>query len=271
MSACPTHVSTIFRMVSPWTTDALEHLLARRAQSLCGGKKGVLIIGNTALSKSGAHSALGAHQYCGALGKLANGQSLVTLTLADGRVFAPLSRRLFLPRNWTTDPERCFEAGVPEHLPASRSKSDLALEELDRVLAQGTTFRVVLADAGYGVSKTLRQALTARGLTWTIGVVGHQKVFGEQVTVADPTRETRTTGRPRKHGIPSESARPGWDVLHAFPSYRWHTMRGGRKGRWLVGRAWIADGVEDARGRHFPGELVWVVGENGAVGSSSLT
>lgn len=145
-----------FLNVSPWTTDALKHLLAKRAQSLCGGKKSVLIIDDTALPKSGAHSVGVAHQYCGALGKLSNCQSLVTLTLADGRVFAPLSMRLFLPKSWTTDPERCFEAGVPEHLHAYHSKSDLALEELDRVLAQGTTFRVVLADAGYGVSKTFR-------------------------------------------------------------------------------------------------------------------
>ena len=73
--------------------------------------------------------------------------------------------------------------------------------------------------AQYGVSKTFRQALTARGLTWAVGIVGHQKVFGEQVTVADPTRETRNMGRPRKHGIPSESARPIQDVLHAFPPH----------------------------------------------------
>lgn len=202
-----------------------------------------------------------AHQYCGALGKLSNCPSLVTRMLADERIFAPLSMWLFLPENWTAALKRCFEAGVPEHLHAYRSKSDLALEELDRVLAQSTTFRVVLSDAGYGVSKTFRQALTARGLTWAVGVVGHQKVFGEQVTVADPIRETRNTGRPRKHGVPSESARPIRDVLHAFPPHRWHTVRGGRKARWLVVRARIADGIEDARGRHFPGELVWVIGE----------
>ena len=62
---------------------------ARRAGG--GGKKGVLIINDTALPKSGDHSVGGAHQYCGALGKLADCQSLVTLTLADGRIFSPLS------------------------------------------------------------------------------------------------------------------------------------------------------------------------------------
>lgn len=248
-----------FLNVSPWNTDQLERLLAERAQSLCGGKNAVLIVDDTALPKSGEHSVGVAHQYCGALGKLANCQALVTLTLADQHVFAPLGMRLFLPRGWTNDPERCHLAGVPENLRVYQSKGDLALEELDRVRAQGVTFRVVLADAGYGVSKEFRQALTTRGLTWAVGVVGHQKVFGEHVTVHDPPPRAKGKGRPSKHPVPSEQARPIRDVLHA--SHHWHTVKGGKKSRWLVVRARIADGVEDARGCHLPGELVWVVGE----------
>ncbi len=249
-----------FLNVSPWGTDALDHLLIPRAQLLCGGKKGVLIIDDTALPKSGDHSVGVARQYCGALGKLANCQALVTLTLADGRVFAPLGMRLFLPRSWTADPERCHGAGVPGDRQTYLSKGDLALAELDRVRAQGITFRVVLADAGYGVSSTFRQALTARGLTWAVGVVGHQNVFSEHVTVHDPPN-TKAPGRPRTHPIPSEQARPVWDVLHASPPHHWHTVKGAKKSRWLVIRACIADGAEDARGRHLPGELVWMVGE----------
>ncbi len=249
-----------FLNVSPWGTDALDRLLITRAQSLCGGKNGVLIIDDTALPKSGEHSVGVGRQYCGALGKLANCQALVTLTLADGCVFAPLGMRLFLPRSWTDDPERCHRAGVPGNRQTYLSKGELALEELDRVRAQGITFRVVLADAGYGVSQTFRQALTARGLTWAVGVVGHQNVFSEHVTVHDPPN-TKTTGRPRTHPIPSEQARPVRDVLHASPPHHWHTVKGAKKSRWLVIRARIADGAEDARGRHLPGELVWMVGE----------
>lgn len=249
-----------FLNVSPWGTDALDGLLITRAGSLCGGKKGVLIIDDTALPKSGEHSVGVARQYCGALGKLANCQALVTLTLANGRVFAPLGMRLFLPRSWTDDPARCQGAGVPKDRQRYLSKSDLTLEELDRVRAQGISFRVVLADAGYGVSKSFRHALTARGLTWAVGVVGHQKVFGEHVTVYDPPK-AKATGRPRTHPIPSEQARPVRDVLHASPPHHWHTVKGAKKSRWLVVRARIADGAEDARGRHLPGDLVWMVGE----------
>ncbi|BDP43610.1 DDE transposase (plasmid) [Deinococcus aetherius] len=231
-----------FLNVSPWETDPLDRLLAESAQSLCGGKNSVLIIDDTALPKSGEHSVGVAHQYCGALGKLANCQALVTLTLADQRVFAPLGMRLL-------------------DLQTYKSKADLALEELDRVRAQGVTFRVVLADAGYGVSKEFRQALTTRGLTWAVGIVGHQKVFGEHVTVHDPPPKAKGKGRPNKHPVPSKQARPVRAMLHTLPPHHWHTVKGGKKSRWVIVRARIADGVEDARGCHLPGELVWVVGE----------
>ncbi len=165
------------------------------------------------------------------MGKLANCQALVTLTLADQRVFAPLGMRLFLPKGWMDDAERCHLAGVPEHLQVYKSKGELALEELDRVRAQGVTFRVVLADAGYGVSQEFRHALTTRGLTWAVGVVGHQKVFGEHVAVRDPPPKAKGKGRPNKHPVPSEQASPVRNVLHALPLHHWHTVKGGKKRR----------------------------------------
>ena len=36
---------------------------------------------------------------------------------------------------------------------------------------------VILADAGYGLSGPVRQALTERGLTWAVGIPYKQKVY----------------------------------------------------------------------------------------------
>src|SRR3712207_9283412 len=63
----------------------------------------------TTLFRSGV-----ARQYCGALGKQANCQVLVSLTLAQGEVPVPLGLRLFLPDEWAANPDRRAEAGVPE-------------------------------------------------------------------------------------------------------------------------------------------------------------
>ena len=214
---------------------------------------------NTALPKSGDHSVGVARQYCGALGKLANCQSLVTLTLADGRVLVPLAMRLFLPRVWTDDPQRCQAAGVPSARLAFCSKGQLALEEVDRVRALGVSFRIVLADAGYGTSKDFRQALSQRGLRWAVGIEGHQNAYSVQVQCTPPQQVTR--GRPQKYAVPSEPPRPVKDVLGEQPRNGWWRVKGGRLSRWMFARVRIADGVGNAWGIHLPGEAVWVVGE----------
>jgi len=55
-------------------------------------------------------------------------------------------------------------AGVPEPFRRPCSKPEIALEEIDRLMAAGVRFGAVLADAGYGLSAPFRQGLSARGL-----------------------------------------------------------------------------------------------------------
>jgi SRSO17 transposase len=47
---------------------------------------------------------------------------------------------------------------------AARTKPEIALAEIDRVIASGVRFGCVLADSGYGSSGPFRQALSERGL-----------------------------------------------------------------------------------------------------------
>jgi len=60
--------------------------------------------------------------------------------------------RLFLPESWTSDPARLKRADVPVEDGAARTKPEIALAEIDRVIAAGVRFGCVLADAGYGLS-----------------------------------------------------------------------------------------------------------------------
>ena len=115
----------------------------------------------------------------------------------------PLVLRLFLPETWIQDPERLQHAGVPEGFWTQRSKPEIALEELKRLLQAGVSFGAVLADAGYGMSAPFRQGLSALGLLWAAGIARIQKVYPAdvQMIAAPPTR-----GRPRKTPIPDEEA-----------------------------------------------------------------
>jgi len=166
-----------------WDTAPIEAEFLTQADRLVGGPEAVLVMDDTALPKKGMCSVGVAPQYASALGKNANCQTLVSLTLARGEVPVALALRLFLPETWTSDPARLDKAGVPEAERAVRSKPEIALAELDRLIAAGVRFRAVLADAGYGISAAFRQALSARGLVWAVGIPRIQKVFPAEVAM----------------------------------------------------------------------------------------
>ncbi|RZI93945.1 MAG: IS701 family transposase, partial [Rubrivivax sp.] len=149
-----------------WDDAPLWRVLAEQADRLVGGPRAALVIDDTALPKKGTLSVGVERQYCGQLGKRTSCQALVSLTLAGAEVPMPVGLRLFLPETWTADPERCVAAGVPEDEVVARSKGMIALAELDRLLAAGVQFGIVLADAGYGASAAFRHGLSERGLTW---------------------------------------------------------------------------------------------------------
>jgi SRSO17 transposase len=149
-----------------WDDSPLWRVLAEQADHLLGGEDAVLVIDDTALPKKGTASVGVAGQYCGALGKQSNCQCLVSLTLARGEVPVPVGLRMFLPSVWTDDPALCAKAGVPEAARIAQTKPEIALTEIDRLMATGLRFGCVLADAGYGSGGPFRQGLSARGLSW---------------------------------------------------------------------------------------------------------
>ena len=94
-----------------WDLAPLEAELLAQADALVGGPDAIVVIDDTALPKKGTHSVGVAPQYASALGKTANCQTLVSLTLARDEVPVPIALRLFLPETWTSDPERMRRAG----------------------------------------------------------------------------------------------------------------------------------------------------------------
>jgi SRSO17 transposase len=242
---------------SAWDDGPLWRVLAEQADRLVGGPPAALVIDDTALPKKGTLSVGVARQYCGQLGKRANCQALVSLTLAGREVPVPVGLRLFLPAEWTADPERCLAAGVPEDAMVARSKGEIALAELDRLTDAGVRFGVVLADAGYGASAAFRQGLSERGLTWAVGIPRNQKVYRPDVQLVPPNGRKR---RPMPDQEPREA-----DAVLADLSWRRVTWRHGTKGpltaRFAATRVRVGDGETWANNRHLPGDEAWLVGE----------
>jgi len=105
-----------------WNEALLEEELAIQADKLIGGASAVLVVDDTALAKKGSHSVGVAPQYASALGKTANCQTLVSLTLARDEVPVMIGLRLFLPESWTGAPDRMAKARVPETWLEARTK-----------------------------------------------------------------------------------------------------------------------------------------------------
>ena len=81
-----------------WDAAPLEAALLVEADKLVGGDNAWLIIDDTALPKKGRHSVGVAPQYASALGKTANCQSLVSVTLASHEVPVMVGCGYFYPR-----------------------------------------------------------------------------------------------------------------------------------------------------------------------------
>ena len=61
-----------------------------------------------------------------------------------------INARLYLPEEWTDDPNRCLEAGVPQERMEHQSKEELALELVSDARRVKLRYGWIGADAGYG-------------------------------------------------------------------------------------------------------------------------
>src|SRR5215208_7971685 len=249
-----------------WDVTPVEAELLVQADRLVGGSDAVLVIDDTAIPKKGTHSVGVAPQYASALGKTANCQTLVSLTLARGEVPVMLALRLFLPKSWTSHRARLKRAGVPAEYRTARTKPEIALAEIDRIIAVGVRFGCVLADAGYGLSAPLRQSLTARKLTWAVGIPRHLKVYPADVRMIWPVAKR---GRPARRPIPDVLSIPAEDMLAraTWRTVRWRAgTKGKLKARFAAVRVRVADGpaqrIRDKGQQHLPGDEAWLVGEH---------
>ncbi|MGF7152258.1 SRSO17 transposase [Sphingomonas zeicaulis] len=253
-----------------WDSVPLEVALLKEADRLVGDQAGFLVIDDTALPKKGQHSVGVAPQYASSLGKTSNCQSLVSVTLASREVPVMVGLRLFLPDSWTEDAERMARAHVPLDRQKALTKPEIAIEEIDRVIASGVRFGCVLADAGYGASGPFRQALSERGLLWAVGLSRRQNVYPADISLVFPIA---AKGRRRQYHMPD---RPPISAEAMLSDEKWRKIswRRGTRGRltclFAARRVRIAEGHKhrmlDNRMQCMPGDEVWLVGERRSTG-----
>ena len=97
-----------------WDDEAVMAELRHHVAEELGDDRAVLVIDATTFPKSGADSCGVGRQWCGRLGKQENCQRGIFLAYAAAAGYAPVDRRLYLPRDWAEDPARRAKCHVPE-------------------------------------------------------------------------------------------------------------------------------------------------------------
>jgi SRSO17 transposase len=136
------------------------------------------IIDARSIAKKGPPSVGVAHQYCGQLGKQANCQAAVALSLAKHHASLPGAWRLYLPQEWSTERERGKKAGVPRAIRV-KTKPQIAWEQIQVAYRGGLPRGVMLMEAGYGKDTRLRTRLTELGLTYVAGILPQTKLWAQ--------------------------------------------------------------------------------------------
>src|SRR5258707_13416320 len=158
-----------------WDADAVRDDLRAYVVEHLGDPEAVLVVDETGVVKKGTASAGVAKQYVGVVGKIENAQVGVYLAYASPQGTAFLDRTLYLPEEWTGDPARCHQAGLPETV-GFATKPQLAQAQLARALEAGVPGAWVTADSVYGDDRSLRVWLESQEQPYVLAVSGKESV-----------------------------------------------------------------------------------------------
>jgi SRSO17 transposase len=195
--------------------DAMQHLLASAVLDEdglrddlrdyviehLGDTDATLVVDETGDLEKGVHTVGVQRQYTGTAGRIENSQVAVYLTYATAAGHAFLDRALYLPKSWTTDPDRCQQAGVPGEVRFA-TKPALAKHLITDALDAGVPARWVTGDEVYGGDPKLRSALESRGTGYVFAVSCDHRV-------------TTATGRVRADALATILPKRAWQPISA--------------------------------------------------------
>ena len=150
---------------SPWAGEPVIAIHQGIIGETVGEEDGVVLIDESSTVKQGKDSVGVARQYCGSVGKIANGQVGVYLGYASRQGYSLIEAQLFMPEKWFAEEyrERRQACGVPEDL-IFKTKPEIGLELLQNAQKRGNLpFSWVAADELYGDSPTFRDGVDVLG------------------------------------------------------------------------------------------------------------
>ena len=236
-----------------WDDDAVIGRLQEYLCSRLEHPQAVWVLDGSDFPKQGVKSVGVARQYCGRLGKVANCQAGMFLAYVSPLGRALVDKGLYLPESWTSDDARCEAAGVPKERQGYRSKTQLALELLERGHLQAGW---VVGDDAFGMSPSFREGLAALGMRYVLDVPAGFTVWPEEPEWTRPAYQGR--GAPRKPRLKGGQRRTMAERSAELPEESWRKIT-------------VAEGTQGPRSYRFsaqrvrptsrrkPGEIHWAI------------
>jgi len=182
------------------------------------------LIDETGVEKKGDMSVGVGWQYNGNVGKTANSQVAVMGCLSNGDFASLVDARLYLPKSWCDDLERCDIAGIPEEEREFKTKIDLAYEMILHQLELGTSFEYVGADGLYGNDYNLARKVDLLGLTYMFDIHSDQPIYLEKPELVLPVRKGKRGPKPKRMIVRGESKKVS-DYVYRLAREEWEEIK----------------------------------------------
>ena len=226
-----------------WDEDGLRKRLHEIIVGEHASPRSIGLIDETSDAKKGKKTPGVQRQHCGAVGKQDNCIVTVHLGYAADDFHTLIDGELFLPESWSSDRERCREAGIPDTM-VYRPKTEIALELYDRAVANEVRFEWLTFDEWYGAKPQFLRALDEREQKFVGEVPKSFTAWTEPPQVTERPYRRGGRGRPRRTPrVVAGSRRP----MTAEEMMRFH--------RPLREQAWKRYRIKDGE----KGPMVWEI------------
>jgi SRSO17 transposase len=233
-----------------WDDDAIMAELRTHAGEDLADPDAVLVVDSSGFPKQGTQSCGVQRQWCGRLGKEENCQVGVFLIYAAPGGYAPLDRRLYLPRPWAKDPKRRKKCHIPKEV-KFQEKWRIALEQLQRC-GPGLPHGWIAADDEFGRVRAFRACLRDRHQRYVVDVPCNTRLRDLEEEAPPRQRAGRAAKAPFRRAD---------EWLARQPAARWQRIevRPGEKGPLVVEALQTRVQTEDEHRRVGPEERLVVI------------
>jgi SRSO17 transposase len=246
---------------SPWEQEPLLAIHQKLIGETLGETDGVGLIDESSVVKQGDDSIGVAPQYCGSVGKIANGQVGVYFGYASRKGYSLVEGRLFMPDEWFDEAhlDKHKICGAPQDL-EYRTKPQIGLEMIRKAIMRGSLpFQWVAADELYGDSPAFRDGVAELGKYYFTEIKSTTQVWRvcPEIHVPEWKGRGRHPTRLRLRN-PADRAVNVNGLVVAIPMDGWTraTIKEGSKGPIICDFVFLR--VVESRGG-LPGPEVWLI------------